>query len=682
MKLFIAVILLIESNAFLATNKFHRGISGSRKNSHSNDGYQPPPAPPPPNPLWLPERCDEDNPVTVGLWHNETLELRGGTDNIVKGAQATLSSSTSFWSRTFSSFTRTVTKPISSAGKSLSRVFRSKKKKEEDKLMEQLQTMTIKQVVVPNSSVLPRHVVELAAKRSGVLGNPLRHDRVQDFAQNLKRWYTRKGYILHSVTGATLKPETATAEITVQEPVASGNPVGITFYKEMVVDDETGELVTFRQYKEKHATRRTIGFDKIDKKDLNTTLVPTQGRTSAQKIASALSLRPGEPFQWDGSRWQRVLSSGIFANVVRASPQPMRDGTVQLQILAVESPSRHLEYGVGRSLYTGSWEGELQFEHGNLLGGAESLGVKVRRGAKDALPSIQLSFSDSRFGSGGYDVEVFSDFLGNQKDAAMEGEEPKEGYEHDALRDRRGATIRVRNPFSRRIIRNSLTSASVERTATKTGLYEDVGSTTINVGPIVRELPLAARSNFDLRLTAGTRITSRLEAESANGDSEEAAGYEILSGKSLLPFVTATGTTRQVFPLSTGRRPTSLALQHSLTTSSRDVPRHQALAQGSGSNIRGNALNGRVSSSIQGTTELRVPVDIPLLKQLQQDASVVVFGDWLLAKQDTSSGFYRKSCIGVGIRKSVQGLPLKFDLTYSKDSKVKTSFGLGRDFDV
>jgi hypothetical protein len=61
---------------------------------------------------------------------------------------------------------------------------------------------------------------------------------------------------------------------------------------------------------------------------------------------------------------------------------------------------------------------------------------------------------------------------------------------------------------------------------------------------------------------------------------------------------------------------------------------------------------------------------------------VVLFGDWLVAAQDVSSPLFRKTSVGIGLRKSIQGIPLSLDLTYSNELKIKTTFGLGRDFDV
>lgn len=638
-------------------------------------------------------------------WRNETdaadtqillsSSVRGGSNNRGKEKPDMITSTTSYWKNAADSVVSTLTNPFRSLGKRTSSLFKSKEKKYDEALMEMLRTMPVKRVTVPNSTVLPQDVVQIAAKRAGVLGSPLKSERVQDLAQSLKRWYVLKGYVLHSVTGATLKPETATAEIIVQEPVISAAPVGISFYKEMVIDQDSGDLLTLRQYKERHQRRRTLGFEELKKEDLNTTFVPTTGRTKASRIAAAMGMKPGKPFQWDNVRWQKITGSGLFSRILQATPKPMGDGTVQLHIVATEAPSKHLEYGVGKSLYTGGWEGELDFEHANLLGGGETLGVSVRRGTKDAIPSIRLKFNNGRLGlEGGYDIEAFSEFIGDEGDVEDTLEQPEglirlPDYNKDTLVSRRGTTLRVRNPIDPKTIRHTVASASLERTSTATGLHETIGSTTMEVGPFLKELPMGARSNLDASFTTGTRIgrEALLSSNIEIIDDGATTGTAPFGTRSILPYASVSATTRQLFPLmgpmnpsSSSRRPLILAVRHSLIASTRNVPRHVARAIGTSCTIRGSTPNGRVSSALRGTTELRVPIQLPSRLKVQQDASIVFFGDWLLAVKDPSTPISRKTSVGLGLRKSIQGIPLQYDVIYSDEGKLKSMFGLGSDF--
>jgi outer membrane protein assembly factor BamA len=121
-----------------------------------------------------------------------------------------------------------------------------------------------------------------------------------------------------------------------------------------------------------------------------------------------------------------------------------------------------------------------------------------------------------------------------------------------------------------------------------------------------------------------------------------------------------------------------------MTASTRNLPRHEQNAMGFASMIRGGTPNGRISTSVTGSTELRIPIqlEIPALKKIQEDSSFVLFGDWVSARKNNGSSFFFKKSIGIGVRKVTQGIPLKVDLSYVGDGKLKSTFGLGRDFDV
>ena len=329
--------------------------------------------------------------------------LRGGgrrTPPVRKrGPIDTIKATSAYWKKTFKSTTLALKRPFQSFGRK-PQFLKSKTEKRQEEFTQKVRTTPIRHVSAPNSTLIPHEVLEIAAKRTGVIGNPLRPAAVQDLARALQQWYTRKGYVLSSVTGATLQVDTQTAELAVEEPVSSDIPISLVYCKEMVVDPDDGSLMTYRQYKTKHARRKSFGYDRISKTDLNTTYVPSTdgGRTNPRSIAKALKLQPKSPFCWKAPRWDAIVQSGIFRRVLNTSPRRMPDGTVQLQVFVEENPTRHLEYGLSKSLYTGSWEGEIDFEHGNLLGGGESLGLTVRRGTHDAEPSVRLCFTDNKFG--------------------------------------------------------------------------------------------------------------------------------------------------------------------------------------------------------------------------------------------------------------------------------------------
>lgn len=587
----------------------------------------------------------------------QMMSLRGGGKGN-GGPGEMLSVFTEFWNRSFQK-----------ASDSIQGVFR-RKKKADGAFLEELKTMPIREVTVPNTTVLPPEVVRVAIKRSGMLGNPLRTDRVQELASSLKRWYHRNGYVLHSVTGANLNADTATAEIAVDEPSIANDPVQIVTVKEMVVTEE-GDLLTFRQYLDRQANKKAFRYDRIEKKDLNTTYVEANGRTNPQKVADALRLQAGRPFQWNNARWQKIASSGVFSNILRVSPCRLVDGSVQLQVFATEPPPRHLEYGLGKSLYTGSWEGEVDFEHQNLFGGGEVLGFMLRRGTKDSEPSIKLRYGDDRFGlEGGFDIEVFSDFLGDSSSSIDSNGDSEigEGFisKNGDLCFRKGGTVRVQNPISTQLLRNSIVSTSLERISSRSGIHEKIGSSTITLGPVQVPLPFEARSSIVTSLTGGARLGE---------DSKDFIG-------SLLPYSSGSATARQILPITDStrnqRRPPVLALQHTVTTSTPNLPGHEARAIGIATQIRGCSPDGPARSSLKGTAELRFPVR---LRQIE-NAGIVLFGDYFYVQHSESSPYKGKQSIGLGFRKVISGLPLKYDICYTSEGKIKTMFGLGADFDA
>jgi hypothetical protein len=315
----------------------------------------------------------------------------------------------------------------------------------------------------------------------------------------------------------------------------------------------------------------------------------------------------------------------------------------------------------------------------------------VRRGTKDASPSVRLRYGDDRFGlEGGYDVELFSDFLGDtpkdikDKEKTLEAspaEKTLDGY-GDSLLHRRGATFRLRNPISPNFVSNSVGSASLERTSTTTGQHESIGSATLTLGPFRRLLPMDARSSISTTITGGTRLQGIREALTVT-DSSNKSVSSLRSASQFKPYSFASATTRQVLPIyvSSGGndgKPITLAFQHTISMSTPNLPRHEAKAMSNAAQIRGASPNGPASSAVKGTTEVRVPITVPLLGS----GSVVLFGDWFFVQRDVTSKFYSKSSIGVGIRTPIQGLPFKYDISYSSEGKVKTMFGLGPDFDV
>jgi len=634
----------------------------------------------------------------------DIYSLRGGskesksTDTshnlLTEGSKSTFRSTLIFWSDSFQSLG-------SSLSSLINRVIPSfLSRRDSSESIPDLASIKIEKVVAPNSTILPATVVRFAAQRSGLLGSAISADAFNQCAREIKKWYIRRGHVLHSVTGVNLNIDNGTASLSVEEPLVSDDPIHIQFAKQVPIDPETGEATTIKKYRKKWENLkgpiRVKGEWEKVVAQLNKTLIKSTGRTNPRKISKCLSLRPGEHFCWDADPWMQVVNSGVFSQVWRTAPTRMEDGTVQLRVLAEEAPSRNLEYGISKSLYTGTFEGELDFSHRNLFGGGEKFGVIVRRGTKDKEASVKIRFSDDRFGGArGYNVEVFNDYLSTDNtsdevvDDVSDGDTANEKTiyddDEDSLLCRKGLTYRIRNPLPQKLIRKSSSSTSFEQTATRNGKDEFIGSFSLDLGPFESNLPLGARANVFTRAISGTRIIE-------NGSS----GDEV-SKRSLLPYSSATVTTRQIFPLLTetyspDNKEVLLALEHSVFSSTKNLPRHEANAAGFEANVRGytSASHEPIRSSLVGSTEFRLPVIIPIRKdKIVQDASLVVFGDWMFAlrrhgkeKCRWEDSLYRQSSVGIGLRKTIQGIPVKYDISYTENGKIGTSFGLGFDWDI
>lgn len=373
----------------------------------------------------------------------------------------------------------------------------------------------------------------------------------------------------------------------------------------------------------------------------------------------------------------------------------------------------------------------------------------MKRGARDPEPSVQIKFQDDKFGNPhGYSFELFQDYIGpdsNQPNSNQNNDhEIISESEDNPLLTRRGLTFRFSSPFPQSLLERSALSASFERTSTRTGVQENLGSTTFSFGPMVKSWPSEARHSILTTLTTGARLLKSSLIER--------------------PYVAGTIIARQIVPLTNNNQSNNveLAFRHALTTSSSNLPRHEANAAGVSTRVRGfqSDNNGPISSSLMGTTEIRIPFNIDKLRV--GSGSMIFFADWLLAQphsefakppeskpvfstpptfteeekepllpppelasdsevsttsssassipsfavppdQDLRGGafssffsksnlskvtppkaldVFRKGSVGIGLRKTIQGIPVKYDLSLTHDGKVGAFFGIGRDFDV
>lgn len=559
-------------------------------------------------------------------------------------------------------------------------------KQETKAILKRLQKISVQHVSVPNSTILPQSVINEAVVQSNMLGQPLDHSRLENFSVHLMQWYRSNGYNLHEISGAILDPATATAQVSVVEPKVADVPVDIVFVKELVHDTDSDALLSVKDY------QNPVKSDRPMRTSMNISLAPTKaGRINPRSIAAAIGLKPLEHFRWDPTRWKQIAGSPIFSSIFGASAVKLPNERVQLRMIVKERPLRNMEYGVSRSTYTGKWEGELKFDHINLFGGGERLGIAARTGLHGN--GGRLVFTDDMFGIGqGYQIEVLRDNLENgatsstkNNNSTYDAAEASLNLQPDGLHNRHSIALHVFNPFGQKLIPNSLGTISMEKVKARSGSYDSVGSVSLGVGPLARDLPFCGRADLNLRAQVGAHKLERMSTD----------GLAVAEKVEPIPFTAFAATARQTFPflskLNTDGRPIVLALKHCFFTSSRGLPRHEAQAQGASCQIRdGTCRLEAVSSAVIGTTELRIPLSLPIVKQ--RDTCVVLFGDWvtgagleIATTSDLRRETIKHACVGLGIRKSFRGVPLQCNFIFSKVNEgkdFKIRLGVGEDFDI
>ena len=201
-----------------------------------------------------------------------------------------------------------------------------------------------------------------------------------------------------------------------------------------------------------------------------------------------------------------------------------------------------------------------------------------------------------------------------------------------------------------------------------------------------------------------------------------------------LPYATGTITSQQIMPLSSEGEsipPMDLEIRHVASASSRHLPRHEAVILGLSSRIRGYKYNYQrspmkyqqqetnddeeksllrslkklvqgkgieqyrppiaLSKAISGTIEVRIPFERLVSSSIVGRGNVVLFGDWcfsqaqplpsLVSQSPGDGGFsaesFRHSSLGIGLRKVVQGIPLKLDACLTEHGTKGLFFGIG-----
>jgi hypothetical protein len=327
-----------------------------------------------------------------------------------------------------------------------------------------------------------------------------------------------------------------------------------------------------------------------------------------------------------------------------------------------------------------------------------------------------------------------------------------QSFDTDEPTIRKGLSYSVSHPFRSMNIQQSHAQISGEQILSESGRGENIVSSVWSMGPFVTQLPRNGRHSVNVAVGVGSRLGGGGDGSGSDGiaagDGGSSAGaggatsaiattstafspfrwkggdQEVSSQSSSMlwdkiadnatPYGHVTATTRQIFPFSPSEKnPILLALKHSVSACTSSIPHHRAVANAASVRVRGYGSSQSLNSgddndgadssspayqgSILGTTELRVPLQlpssskIPLLSLVTQDLSLVLFGEWLFAQRLGSSSslgegknnqLCRQSSVGIGLRKSIQGIPVKYDISLTEEGRVGAFLNFGSDFDV
>lgn len=580
-----------------------------------------------------------------------------------------------------------------------------------------LKSTIVTEVTASTSDLLPPEVLTLSAEHAKLIGGKLTPETLDATAKSINNWYASQGYVMNSVTGATLVPsqnDQGRVELKVREAKVTklkDKSVVIRFVEPCDDEsDKSDEIINLPLQSE--SSGRTEQYEQYR---------ITSGRTRTSKLAKIVGLTPGSHFRIIPQRWSRIVansrgifgspsnvggSNSIFSSIHAIRPMPEDDGSISVEIIATENkPFASIEYGVTKSLYSDQWEGELDLKHANAFGGGEIATLSVKKGRGNSKgnrkglgrvtggpTSWRMSISDESLSDTGYILELFRDNVGTFKDK-------------ESGTERTGAIMQVRMPRTVSPRAVSARFEQIEQTQDSSAPMQ-TASTTMNIGPI----------NF---------LHSGLSAVLTCGVQRDAAKTVMMAK----PYFMGSVTSRKIIPLcpspftsgDQSKPYMNLAMRHVATSSTNHLPRHEAIVLGLSSRVRGYRYNKKshtkqsswgsflqlskndevcppaaVANSVCGNIELRVPFR-PVFNDVSSnlnalssmlEGSIVAFGDWAFSQthfsehdgQAKPERLVRSSSVGVGYRKIAQGLPFKVDAVITEHGTGGIFFGIGRDF--
>jgi hypothetical protein len=611
-----------------------------------------------------------------------------------------------------------------------------------------LSSTVVRSVSAPGSELLPSDDITKCAKESNLIGGALTPESLELTADKINRLYLEHGYVMNCVTGATLVPssegnandgeghvELKVREVKLAKPSQRNSSLLHIRFVEKLSCDDAGDKENVISLPLPSSSDRSQG-------DQPTYRI-VSGRTRPSKIARMLNLVPGSHFCVLPEVWSRLVASPgsvagvgkgklqqhpIFSAIHALRPLPTAQDSVELEIVATENkPYVSLEYGVTKSLYSDRWEGELDLKHDNAFGGGEVATMNIRKGKnrlrrKNVFSSgpinWRMTIKDDYLGSSnaGYDIEVFRDHVD-----VSEQNEVDIGDVDCPLRT--GITTKVRFPQS---------SYSFAIPKAVSARFECVDPFTQNdCTQFITSMSADFGDQRTLKLSKRP-VISTVTATATTGRKWSSVGKrENVDDSSSLPYATGTITSQQIMSLESVKGTTpliDLAIRHVASTSSRHLPRHEAMILGLSSRIRGYKYNYQqspmqnpqketkhdkslfqslkkivqgqgnehfrppitLSNAISGTVEIRIPFERLIPSSTIGSGNVILFGDWCVSQTQPLHSLMqspglgglsvessRHSSLGIGLRKAVQGIPLKVDACITEHGTKGLFFGIG-----
>ena len=705
--------------------------------------------------IWiLSSSSDEDGEHILGIIDDQStqdttvLRTRGG-DAAVK--QKTTSSNKNIADSindTLDSIQKTMLRPFQIVCQRIPSSLLSKKKGDTSPAKDQeqvLRSTRILSVTAPESALLPPDIITQSATDAELVGGTLNPEALEQTATAINRWYADNGYVLNSVTGATLIPsatnddndanntegrvELKVKEVKLAKSSQNSFPVKLRLVQRVDSESDTNDQNSLITLPSQSGETSTL-FKSIS------------GCTRPKKIARMTKLEPVRHLRILPDRWSRLVAfpggmfgagggrSAIFSNIhaVRPIPEESPQGNaVSVEIIASENkPYAALEYGVTKSLYSDKWEGEFDLKHTNAFGGGEVATINVRKGQSNGRKNGRNAVRDDnnkwaqRLNDGplswrmsvkdnyaGYDLNLFHENVGAGGHRKKHQNTSNKESEGDVLSDasggnpmRVGGTMRLRLPSSmKRKFKANVVSATFERINA-----QSIASASVGVGPYQFNPFRSLYSSISASMTSGV------------SNSDGSAGAVTYAAGAL--------TSHQSVPFKSS--PVTLNVRHIASGGTKNLPRHEAVSLGLSSKVRGYKYNYQgqkidtssieeeeqqehgtwqalkklcsgckganvnpqiaISKALSGTIELRVPFQAaseggsqPILS-----GTFLLFGDWSLTQAHTQSLATEKenrparfSSAGVGLRKVVQGIPLKVDACVTEHGSKGIFFGIG-----